>query len=112
MPRNAKIVEWSEKDECYVGSCPDLLYGGCHGDDKQEVFAELCEIVEENVDPKTRESLVERLGREGADLLAPCGFRKRVVEGWSKYGVLWDRWDDVVSETIATAEENNVDLRV
>ena len=44
-----KIVEWSEKDQCYVGSCPGLLYGGCHGQDEQEVFAELCEIVEDTI---------------------------------------------------------------
>ena len=27
-----KIVEWSDEDQCFVGSCPGLLYGGCHGD--------------------------------------------------------------------------------
>lgn len=42
----AKIVEWSEEDQCYVGSAPGLIYGGCHGDDERQVFAELCEIVE------------------------------------------------------------------
>jgi predicted RNase H-like HicB family nuclease len=45
-----KIVEWSEEDQCYVGSCPDLLYGGCHGDDEKQVFAELCQIVEETIE--------------------------------------------------------------
>jgi predicted RNase H-like HicB family nuclease len=48
--RYAKIVEWSEEDGCYVGSAPGLIYGGCHGDDEQAVFAELCQIVEEAVD--------------------------------------------------------------
>ena len=47
--RYAKIVEWSEEDQCYVGSSPGLIYGGCHGDDETEVFAELCRIVEEAV---------------------------------------------------------------
>lgn len=47
--RYAKIVEWSDMDGCYVGSSPGLFYGGCHGDDEQQVFAELCEIVEETV---------------------------------------------------------------
>ncbi len=42
-----KIVEWSEEDQCFVGSCPGLFYGGCHGDNEQAVFAELCAIVEE-----------------------------------------------------------------
>jgi hypothetical protein len=26
-----------------------LIYGGCHGDDERQVFAELCEIVEEAI---------------------------------------------------------------
>jgi len=43
----AKIVEWSDEDQCYVGSAPGLIYGGCHGQDEKEVFAELCQIVEE-----------------------------------------------------------------
>jgi len=47
--RYAKIVEWSEDDNCYVGSCPGLIYGGCHGDDEQKVFEELCDIVEEAI---------------------------------------------------------------
>ena len=47
--RYAKIVEWSEEDQCFVGSCPGLFYGGCHGDDEQLVFAALCQIVEETV---------------------------------------------------------------
>ena len=47
--RYVKIVEWSEEDQCYVGSCPGLFLGGCHGDDERKVFAELCEIVEEVV---------------------------------------------------------------
>lgn len=45
-----KIVEWSEEDQCFVGSCPGLLFGGCHGDDEQRVFAELCELVDEVID--------------------------------------------------------------
>lgn len=44
-----KIVEWSEQDGCYVGSCPELFYGGCHGSDPRAVFDELCEIIEENI---------------------------------------------------------------
>jgi predicted RNase H-like HicB family nuclease len=45
--RYVKIVEWSEEDQCYVGSSPGLIYGGCHGDDEKVVFDELCRIVEE-----------------------------------------------------------------
>lgn len=48
--RYAKIVEWSEEDQCYVGSSPGLLYGGCHGSDEEAVFSELCQVVEETID--------------------------------------------------------------
>ena len=47
--RYVKLVEWSEEDQCFVGSCPGLFYGGRHGDDEKLVFAELCDIVEETV---------------------------------------------------------------
>ena len=52
----AKIVEWSDEDECFIGSCPGLFYGGCHGDDEQTVFAELCELVEETLELYQREN--------------------------------------------------------
>ncbi len=47
--RYAKIVEWSNEDQCYIGSCPGLISGGCHGDDERQVFEELCEIVDEAI---------------------------------------------------------------
>jgi hypothetical protein len=47
--RYAKIVEWSNEDCCYVGSAPGLIFGGCHGSDEKQVFAELCIIVEEAI---------------------------------------------------------------
>ena len=53
MKENAKyikIVEWSEEDQCFVGSSPGLLWGGCHGDDEREVFEELQQIVEETIE--------------------------------------------------------------
>ena len=46
----AKIVEWSEEDQCYVGSAPGLIHGGCHGTDEREVFEELCTVVEEAIE--------------------------------------------------------------
>jgi predicted HicB family RNase H-like nuclease len=45
--RYLKIVEWSEEDKCYVGTCPGLMLGGVHGDDEGEVYKELCQTVEE-----------------------------------------------------------------
>ncbi len=46
----AKIVEWSKEDQCYVGSAPGLIYGGCHGSDEAQVFEELRRIVEEVIE--------------------------------------------------------------
>ncbi len=51
-----KMVEWSEEDNCFVGSCPGLFYGGCHGEDEQAVFAELCKIVAETIELYEAES--------------------------------------------------------
>ena len=47
--RYAKIVEWSEEDQCFVGSSPGLIYGGCHGPDEKAVFEQLCLVVEEAI---------------------------------------------------------------
>jgi len=58
----AKIVEWSEEDQCYVGSGPGLILGGCRGDDERQVFEELCQIVEEAI----------TLCREDKKLLPPA----------------------------------------
>ena len=46
----AKFVYWSDEDQCFIGCCPRLVIGGCHGDDPKAVFAELCEIVGEAVE--------------------------------------------------------------
>ncbi len=49
--RYAKIVAWSDEDQCYIGYAPGLSFGGCcHGDGEEAVFAELCQIVEELID--------------------------------------------------------------
>jgi predicted RNase H-like HicB family nuclease len=45
-----KVVEWSTEDRCFVGSCPGLFYGGCHGSDEKKVFAELCRLVDETIE--------------------------------------------------------------
>ena len=45
-----KVVEWSREDQCYVGSAPGLIHGGCHGEDETQVFQELCQIVEEHIE--------------------------------------------------------------
>lgn len=41
------VVEWSGEDRMYVGRCPDLFLGGCHGTDRRKVLRELRQIVRE-----------------------------------------------------------------
>lgn len=67
--RYIKIVEWSEEDQCYIGSSPGLMYGGCRGDDQEQVFRELGELVEE---------IVELYHREGRPLPPPTAGRDLV----------------------------------
>lgn len=45
--RYLKIVEWSEADNCYLGSAPGLIEHCCHGMDEKKVFSELCIIIDE-----------------------------------------------------------------
>jgi len=45
--RYIKLVEWSEEDQCYIGTCPTLMLGGIHGDNEAQVYAELCQAVDE-----------------------------------------------------------------
>ena len=42
-----KLVEWSEEDQCYVGSVPGWIGKCCHGNDETKVYRELCQIVDE-----------------------------------------------------------------
>lgn len=44
-----RFVYWSEEDGCHIGACPDLCGPCCHGDDPNEVFRELGQIVEEHI---------------------------------------------------------------
>ncbi len=73
--RYLKLVEWSEKDQCYVGTCPTLFYGGCHGDNEAEVYQELCAIVAENITLYEEEGKPlppETATREYSDKLLLC----------------------------------------
>ena len=44
-----KWVEWSEEDQVYLCKCPDVITG-IHGADAVQVYAELCEVVDEVVE--------------------------------------------------------------
>lgn len=59
-----KIVVWSEEDQIFIGTCPELFYGGVHGDDAVEVFKELCEVVDE---------WIEIFKKDGKSLPEPKG---------------------------------------
>ena len=48
--RYLKIVEWSEEDQCYVGSVPGWIGKCCHGDNEEKVYQKLCQIVDEWVE--------------------------------------------------------------
>lgn len=73
--RYAKIVEWSDEDQCYIGRIPGLIYGGCHGPDEMKVFEELCEIAEE---------VIALLQEEGTPLPPPTinGQLHRILPEW------------------------------
>lgn len=45
--RYLKIVEWSEEDQCYVGSIPGWIGKCCHGDNEEDVYRQLCQILNE-----------------------------------------------------------------
>ena len=47
--RYLKIIEWSDEDNCYIGTSPGLFDGGVHGQDETEVFKELCEVIEDTI---------------------------------------------------------------
>lgn len=48
--RYHRFVRWSDSDQCYIGYCPDLYSGGvCHGEYEEEVYAELCAIVRDEI---------------------------------------------------------------
>ena len=56
-----KWVEWNEADAVYIGQCPDLITG-IHGDDPVQLYAELCETVDE---------VIAHFQSEGRDLPPP-----------------------------------------
>ncbi len=45
-----KIVYWSDEDMCFIGMCPELMYGGVHGSDALNVFIELNQAVDEVIE--------------------------------------------------------------
>ncbi len=58
-----KIVEWSERDQCFIGSAPPLIGHCCHGATEAEVIKQLAGIVQD---------WVELYNKEGKPLPAPA----------------------------------------
>lgn len=53
-----KIVEWSEGDQCYVGTCPGLLTGGgIYGEDETAVYKDLCRYATEWIEIMERDGI-------------------------------------------------------
>jgi len=52
-----KIVEWSDEDNCYVGSVPGWLGQVCHGNNELDVYSELSDIVDEWIDIYSEEEM-------------------------------------------------------
>ena len=52
-----KVVEWSEEDNCFVGTAPGLFIGGVHGKNEAEVFRELQEEVESTISLMQKEGM-------------------------------------------------------
>ncbi len=46
----AKVVEWSDEHQCFIGRCPEIMLGGVHGNDEAKVYAELSQAVEEMIE--------------------------------------------------------------
>ena len=65
--RYIKIVEWSDEDQCFVGQCSGIIGPCCHGTDEAQVYAELCQIVDEWIETmkKDGKTITATNSREG-----------------------------------------------
>jgi predicted HicB family RNase H-like nuclease len=52
-----KLVEWSDEEQCYIGSIPGWIGQCCHGDREEKVYYELCQIVDEWIEIYKQESM-------------------------------------------------------
>ena len=65
--RYLKIVEWSDEEGRYVGTCPGLMIGGVHGEDENRVYAELLEVVDEWIQVSKEDGLPLPAATAGRD---------------------------------------------
>ena len=65
------VVEWSEEDERWLALCPELFHGGVHGANRETVFRELCEVVDE---------VLKDAAESGIPLRTPRVLRKEAAD--------------------------------
>jgi predicted HicB family RNase H-like nuclease len=94
--RYMKVVEWNDKDGCFVGSAPPLIGQCCHGKDEAKVYAQLCRIVEE---------WIEILETDGKELPAPLNAKK--FSGKFVLRVAPDLHRRLVAKALASGESLN-----
>ncbi len=78
MTIHHKIVQWSDEDGCFLGMCPELMFGGVHGQDEAKVYAELCQAVED---------VIEILETDGQPLPSPLAGKQFSLVGGSSFGL-------------------------
>jgi len=49
-----KVVEWSEEDDCFIGSAPPLVGQCCHGETEEDVYRQLAVIVPDVIETYER----------------------------------------------------------
>ncbi len=55
------VVEWSEEDQCFIGYYPGVVGPCCHGDDEDEVYRKLRQIVDEWLEIEEQDRAQARL---------------------------------------------------
>lgn len=71
--RFLKLVEWSDEDQCYVGSSPGFIGACCHGKDETRVYKDLCRIINEWI------KIYEQEGRALPDTFSDKAFSGKFV---------------------------------
>jgi len=102
--RYLKIVEWSDDDQCYIGSAPPLVGQSCHGATEAAVIKQLQTIVEEWVavlitdgKPLPEGTANRRFSGKFVVRLSPEAHRKVALKAMARGESL----NEFVSETLA-----------
>ena len=104
-----KIVEWSEDNQCYVGSVPGWIGKCCHGEDELSVYRQLVEILDEWIEiykkdgrslpnPTNKKYSGKFMLRTGPDLHQALAI-KALTEGESLNNFVVKKLKNVVTES-------------